>query len=385
MRVTNSSTYRNFTSSINEAHSMLNKSMEKVSSGKAYESAADNPLAYYQGQKIDSQYQDVLSKISLIGDVKDRLYQQELGARSIQKTLSDAKNKIQYIRTDSNNGEMGTVDTVREDLLQKQQSMVNDLNSQYQNYYVFGGNDGSTPPFSLSSDGTTLTFSHKFAGDTAPTEMVMTLTKQTDGSYKYVYGDPAVTDPNDPKSSAGTLNNILKAMKEQSRVDIGYGNISDKSTLLDTYTGGLNLLTGLTSDSLNSMTDAQAIAEIQDRMNKSPIGLIGQAASALSDFSAGGSKDEFSSSLGTIMDNMTDTEHYVSTVYSDLGNKASLLDKTGERLDDMKMTLTIQYKNKLGADPYKSIMEMNSYQFSYNAAQQVGSHLMQSSLFDFMR
>lgn len=385
MRVTNSSTYRNFTSSINEVHSMLNKSMNKVQTGKAYETAADNPLAYYQGKKIDSQYQDTLNKLSLMSDVKNRLYQQELGARSIQKTLSDAKNKIQYIRSDSNNGEMQTVDTVKEDLLQKQQSMVNDLNSQYQNFYVYGGNDISTPPFSLSADGTKLTFTHQFAGDSAPSKMVMTMTKQKDGSYQYVYGDPAVTDPNDPNSSAGTLNNMLKAMKEQGRVDIGYGDISDKSTLLDTYTGGLNLLTGLTSDALNTLAPDKAVAEIKDRMNKSPIGLIGQAVMALGDYSAGGGKDAFTASLGKVMDTMTETEHSVSTVYSDLGNKASLLESTEDKLTNMKMSLTQQYTDTMGVDPYKAIMDMYSYQYSYSASQQVGSHLMQSSLFDFMK
>lgn len=385
MRVTNSSTYRNFTSSINEVHSMLNKSMNKVSSGKAYETAADNPLAYYQGKKIDTQYQDTLSKLSLASDVKSRLYQQELGARSIQKTLSDAKNRIQYIRSDSNNGEMQNVDTVKEDLLQKQQSMVNDLNSQYQNSYVFGGNDSSTPPFSLSPDGKTLTFTHQFAGDASPTKMSMTLTKQSDGSYQYVYGDPGVTDPADPKSSKGTLNNMLKAMKEQGRVDVGYGSISDKNTLLDTYTGGLNLLTGLNSDALKTMTDTQALAEIQDRMNKSPVGLTGQAVMSMGDLSAGGSKDDFSASLGKIMDNMTKAEHYVSTVYSDLGNKYALLEKTEDKLTTVKMSLTEQYKNKMGADPYKAIMDMYSYQYSYDASQKVGAHLMQSTLFDFMK
>ena len=98
MRVTNSSYYRNFTNSINDVHSRLNKSMNKVSSGKAYENAADNPLAYYEGKKIDNQYQDTLSKLGLITNVKNRLYQQELGARSIQNRLSEAKKKIEYIR-----------------------------------------------------------------------------------------------------------------------------------------------------------------------------------------------------------------------------------------------------------------------------------------------
>ena len=141
MRVTNSSYYRNFTNSINDVHGRLNKSMNKVSSGKAYEKASDNPLAYYEGKKIDNQYQDTLSKLGLITNVKNRLYQQELGARSIQNRLSEAKKKIEYVRSDSNNSDMQIVQTVRDDLLQKQQSMVNDLNAQYQNNYIFGGSD----------------------------------------------------------------------------------------------------------------------------------------------------------------------------------------------------------------------------------------------------
>ena len=50
------------------------------------------------------------------------------------------------------------------------------------------------------------------------------------------------------------LNNLVTAMREQGRVDIGYGDISNRQSLLDTYTGGLNMLTGLTSDSLNAMS-----------------------------------------------------------------------------------------------------------------------------------
>lgn len=372
MRITNTTINRNFTRSINDVHDRLIKSINKVGSGKAYEAAADNPLAYYEGKKIDGQYSDVMSKLSLVTDVKNRLYQQELGARSIQKTLSEAKTKVQYILSASNNEEMSTVGTVKDDLLQKQQSMVNDLNAQYQNFYIYGGNDISTAPFSLSSDGKTLTFSHQFAGDDAPTDMKMTLEKQADGSYQYNIDDAA-------------LNNMLRAMKEQGRVDIGYGTILDRSTLLDTYTGGLNLLTGLNSDAVKTMSEADALAAIKERMNKSPVGLLGRAAAALSDYENGGDKEDFSSALGDVMDCMTDTEHYVTTVYSDLGNKYSLLETTADKLTTMKQNLTEQYKDKLGADPYEAILDMFNHQYSYSCAQRVSSYLMQSSLFDFMR
>ena len=384
MRVTNSSYYRNFTNSINDVHGRLNKSMNKVSSGKAYEKASDNPLAYYEGKKIDNQYQDTLSKLGLITNVKNRLYQQELGARSIQNRLSEAKKKIEYVRSDSNNSDMQIVQTVRDDLLQKQQSMVNDLNAQYQNNYIFGGSDTTTPPFTLSADGRELTFSHTFAGDDSATKMVMTLTQQTDGTYQYEFSGTKGNPPANMDSDE-TLDNIVKAMRETGYMDVGYGNISEPDTLLDTNTGGLNLITGLSAGAMNAMSDSQAKDEVIKRLNNSPVALVGKAVIASDNYIGGGSREDFSSALGTVMDTMTDTEHSVSTVYSDLGNKYSLLESTEEKLTTIKLALTEQYKEKLGADPYEAITEMFSYQQAYNAALRVGSNMMSSSLFDFVK
>ena len=384
MRVTNSSYYRNFTNSINDVHGRLNKSMNKVSSGKAYEKASDNPLAYYEGKKIDNQYQDTLSKLGLITNVKNRLYQQELGARSIQNRLSEAKKKIEYVRSDSNNSDMQIVQTVRDDLLQKQQSMVNDLNAQYQNNYIFGGSDTTTPPFTLSADGRELTFSHTFAGDNAATKMVMTLTQQPDGTYQYEFSGTKGNPPANMDSDE-TMDNIVKAMRETGYMDVGYGNISEPDTLLDTNTGGLNLITGLSAGAMNAMSDSQAKDEVIKRLNNSPVALVGKAVIASDNYIGGGSREDFSSALGTVMDTMTDTEHSVSTVYSDLGNKYSLLESTEEKLTTIKLALTEQYKEKLGADPYEAITEMFSYQQSYNAALRVGSNMMSSSLFDFVK
>ena len=40
MRVTNASVYRNYTNSMNNVQARLNKSFNKISTGKAYETAA---------------------------------------------------------------------------------------------------------------------------------------------------------------------------------------------------------------------------------------------------------------------------------------------------------------------------------------------------------
>lgn len=374
MRVVNSTTYRNFTTSVNDVHSKLNKAMNKVSSGNAYESAAENSLAYYQGQKLDSQYQDLLTKQTLITDVKARIDQQSTGAYSIQTTLNEAKTKLQYIRSGTNNNS-SQVTTIRNDLLQKEQSIVNDLNGKYQNFYIFGGNDVSTSPFSLSEDGRTLTYSHQFPGDADVTEIKLQLNEDGSG-FKFNDDD---------------MDKILNAMLEEGRVDVGYGSIENTATLMNTYTSGLNVLIGLTSDTLKSLVDSKgegaAKALIQERLNTSPIAVIGNAVIACDTYtSSDDSKaiEDFTETIGTLIDKASESSDIISTIYSDFGNKYSLLEDLDEKLGKSMDSLTEQYTELLGADTYEAITEMYSYQYSYNAALKMGSQMMQSSLFDYL-
>ncbi|MCI9658873.1 MAG: flagellar hook-basal body protein [Lachnospiraceae bacterium] len=378
MRVTNASTYRNYTSQVNSVHLNLNKSLNKISSGKAYEAASDSPLSYYRGKEIDTQYREVLSKSKLLKNVQNRLYQQELGARDIQERLSTARKEVIKARNAT------TTDTakktIRDELLQLEHTMVNDLNSQYQDFYVYGGNDVTTTPFELSSDGKTLTYRHKFPGESTAKEFIMKLTDENqDGNYAFKF---------DAANSTGTEAELIKAMSEQGFMDLGYGNIRDHSTLLDTYTGGMNLLSGYTSDAIIESNGTITTNDIMKGLTDGPLGLVAQAVSALDDYIDGKEIDPNEghiANLGRVLDQMTEAEHKTSTVYSDLGNKSNLLDSLAEKLGNMEDSLEEQYKDILGADPYASILEMYGNQYAYNAALQVGSKLMSNSLFDFVR
>lgn len=396
MRVTTAATYRKFTSSVNDVHLNLNKSMNKISSGAAYETAADSPLSYYTGKRIDNQYQDVLSKLTLIKDIDNRLYQQEMGARDIQKLLADGKNQVQYARTATTTGDTD-IQTLQQDLIQKTQAMANDLNTQYQDFYVFGGNDVSTTPFGLSFDENSMTFTynHTFPGEQEIKTFNFKFAEDAaePGTYKFT-----LVDKDGKELSSTNLEtaqkDIVRAMSEQGRIDIGYGSIHNRETLLDTYTGGLSVLTGLNSDAIRSLSNEgnnpeKAWDEIEKRLNASPLALTGRAALAIGEYvnsggSKGGDKDKLDDILAQTIEDMTITEHRVTTVYTDLGNKSRLLEDTENRLTVIKNSLTEQYKDALGADPYAAILEMYNNQYSYNAALQVGSKLLNSSLFDFI-
>ncbi len=400
MRVTTSSTYRNFTTSVNNVHFNLNKSMNKVSTGEAYENAAESPLNYYSGKKIDNQYQDTLNKISLIKSVQNRIYQQELGARDIQKILSGAKNQVQFARTGTTTDY--ALESTRDDLYQKQYEIIDALNMEYEGFFIYGGNDVSVTPFTLKYDRDdptkpfTFTYSHTFPGENSATEFEFKLTyNAADGTSEFKLQNPTDT----PLASSNTANStktredlLLQAMSEQGRVDIGYGSIQEKDTfgsrdtLLDTYTGGINLLTGITSDAVK--TQAITLSDVEEALTNSSLGLIGRSIQTIDyNIDAGRTQQTQSTmheALGDVITRMTESEHLTSTVYSDLGNKYRLLEDTKDKLDIEKISLMTQYKDKLGADPYESIIDMYNHQYSYNAALQVGSKLMSSSLFDFM-
>lgn len=400
MRVTNATTYRKFTSSVNDVHVKLNKSMNKITSGVAYETAAENPLAYYTGKKIDQQYLDTKAKNTLITDVKNRLYQQELGARDIQETLSKSKVQVEYAKTATTTGEHD-IQTIKEDLMQKVRTIANDLNTQYQDFYVYGGNDVSTIPFDLDislnppapeTANVTLTYRHTFPGESGPTEFKLKYASDGKGDFEFELS--AVDAKGTTLNPQQTQEKLIKAMSEQGRMDLGYGDIREKNTLLDTYTGGLNVLTGLNSDAVKSFTDQNSGGPdnaytcddgIEDALNESPIALISRAILSIDDYQKTSDKDMLDDRLGSTMDRMAVAERKVSTIYSDLGNKYKLLEDTSKRLDSIEDSLTEQYKDALGADPYEAIMEMFNHQYSYNAALQVGSKLMSSSLFDFVR
>ena len=180
-------------------------------------------------------------------------------------------------------------------------------------------------------------------------------------------------------------------------MDLGYGDIRSRDTLLDTFTGGMNVLTGMNSDTIKSLypldptgaitgpNAATAEETIMKALTDGPLGTVVQSVAALENFHQDGDGDALDDQLERLISEMTVAEHTVSNFYSDLGTKYHTLENTEDRLNTTMDSLKVQYKDIVGADPYESIYEMYNNQYAFNAALQVGSNLMQSSLFDFVR
>ena len=407
MRVTARTYYQDYAKSVNDLHTKLNKSMEQVGNGRKFNEAKEDPIAYYAGKRIENQHSDAEAKKTIIDDVKNRLYQQEKGALSIQDDMRTVNTKVVNLKNDTTNANASTVETFESEFTQRLHSVVNTLNSQYDNFYVYGGNDMTTVPFSLKEDldgappSVTLTYSHKFPGDEKANEL----------NIKYSYDGTNYKNEFSGKASDGTalgegdtLKLILSAMREQGKMSTGYGSLRDRSTLLDTYTGGLNMITGLSSDTLKGLSDTDAINRIkgasnggpvvaeEDSLMNSPVALLSKSVLTTHNYvkalktntNVSTAKERFHKDLSDFINQNDDSESRVSDTYRVLGIKYAALEATQSKLDITMDTLQAEYSSKLAIDPYDAVVKMYSYQYSYNAAMKVGANIMQSSLFDFV-
>ena len=389
MRVTASTFYKDYAKSVQDLKSIYNKSMQQVSSGKKYENAYESPLDYYAGKKIDNLYNDVVTKDTMIKDVINRLEQQETASRTFYSEMSDLNIKYEQMASASYQGLESTVDTMHTYMLSKQQTMTQDLNTTYENYFVMGGNDQTTVPFTMSQDGMTLSYHHKFPGESNATVMEMKYDPDTK-SFSY-----SGTDANgNTLTEDKTLDKILTAMREQGRMSLGYGDINTVETLPDTYYGGLNMVTGLTSDKLRAMNDADAKEAIKSAMNTSAFGLNAQAVDATNNFYEAFKKTDaekeaayqrLNEDLSYVIGNLDHAMINVSNTFRRIGVATATLDEVDNQLQIAEDTYIKEYNDHMAIDTYDAIVQMYQHMYSYNAAMQVGSKIMQNSLFDFVQ
>ena len=344
MRVTARTYYQDYAKSVNDLHSKLNKSMEQVGNGRKFNEAKEDPIAYYAGKRIENQHTDADAKKTIIDDVKNRLYQQEKGALSIQEDMRAVNTRIIALKNDTMNAVPGTVATYESEFVQRLNSMVNTLNSQYDNFYVYGGNDMTTVPFSLQKDldgappSITLTYTHKFPGDQKATELHM---KYSFDGTNYKNEVSGKDGDGNALNEADSMKLMLSAMREQGRMSTGYGSLRDRSTLLDTYTGGLNMITGLSSDSLKGLSDSDAISRIkgasngaavnpqEDSIMNSPVALLSKAILTSHQYidalktntNVSTAKERFHKDMSEFINQNDDSEARVSDTYRVLGIK----------------------------------------------------------------
>lgn len=280
-----------------------------------------------------TQNQDYRNNISTISDTYSMA---EDAAMDIKDILDQAKDEMQGL---TNSGTFPESDYAiyAKTLRGLQEDFVTIANSKLNDNYVFGGNDATKIPFSVSDDGKLL--------------------------YRGL--DVDTTD-------AATLEALSN---ESVYIDVGLGvNVS--------ATGDVDEAS-VFNDTLNGLAYFGYGVDENGRSNN-VYNILGEAATAIEKY-LDGDETAFSTKIaGEYMDKIISATDDLMVSVGNLGIKVNQLERLDARLVNVQEDLNEQLSNLEYVDAEEAYTDLTWQQYVYNASLKIGSKLLQSSFLDYM-
>jgi flagellin-like hook-associated protein FlgL len=245
-----------------------------------------------------------------------------------------------------------------------QEEIVTSGNSQFAGRYLFGGTNTMSAPFSVGE----YPGNGKLPGD--PDYI-------PPGGQKLMYNNVFLVDiPGDPDPVTGERP-YQYMLDDAAFADVGLGlamegttqNVNT-NTAVKTTINGVNIM-GTGDDNLY-----ETVTKIINWLEGEPIA-NGQIDPAGKEFDA--------EEGGKLLDLIQSKANEINMERTRLGSESQYLEFTVSRLDTEYDNLVAKQDGLEFNEPSESIMKFNMQQYVYNASLQMGSRLLQNSLFDYMR
>jgi flagellar hook-associated protein 3 FlgL len=358
IRATTNGVLMGYRANLNTSLVTLNKARDTVLTQRNFDSFGEDPAAATQAFKLrrswhrtDAQY-TVNQSTTLKFD----------SAWTTLESVSD------MIDTNASNSALtaalyGNTDTTAagrnalgEELSQLADSIVQAMNTQYGDNFIFSGADGQNVPFTWSSDGKSLLYRG---------------VDVTTGAYTTT--DAAGNVTNYPANAT-----VLETLaNEANYVDIGLGmkldddgNVISSSVFNDSLPG-INYL-GYGKDS--------------DGVSKNIVVIIKRMGTILSNCTSDGSwaSDDEAEEFNRLINKMEDASSNFKSNLVQLDTKASFLSENSTRLLTAADTINEQFLEIEQCDLVDAITSFSWAQYCYNAALKVGNSILSQSLIDYM-
>lgn len=297
---------------------------------------SENPVTASKTMRLRRTYtqnQDYRNNISTIGDTYSMA---EDAAMDIKAILDQAKDEMQGL---TNFGTFPESDFAiyAKTLRGLQKDFVTIANSKLNDNYVYGGNDATKIPFSVSDDGKLL--------------------------YRGV--DVDTTDPA-----------ILEELSQESvYIDIGLGVNVDATGDVDEAS--------VFNDNLNGLSYFGYGVDENGRSNN-VYNILGEAATAIEKY-LDGDETAFSTKIaGEYVDKIMSATNDLMVSVGNLGIKVNQLERLDARLVNVQEDLNEQLSNLEYVDAEEAYTDLTWQQYVYNASLKIGSKLLQSSFLDYM-
>ena len=345
MRITTKMITSNYLSNLSSLSSDLNTLNTKVATGRSFLKSSEDAASAIRAYNIRTQLAKNETYQSNIEYADSSLSNAESSLDEINDIVQEASEKILSAMNSTNSeSERSVIATELENL---QDELLSALNSSSSNVYYFGGTNTDTTPFTIAADGTLA-----YNG--------ISLSKVTDDASLPVT-DPTYTD-------SATL------LSDTRYVDIGLnlafdsttGEV-DKSTVFSYSIPGLSI-TGYGTSTLSDGTSVGT--NLYD--------LLGSVITELQ------SSDYSSDTMTELESLLSDASENVINSMTVVGAKSSYLEFMTDRLETQELNLSELQTAVEGADAAETIVDYTAQQLAYEAALQMGTSLLQPSIFDYM-
>lgn len=367
IRITTSGILRSYKSNLMHSSNQLNTTRTKVLTQRNFNSFAEDPAAATQAFKLRRSLARTSDQISNTSDLSSKFQSAWSAAGTTKNLVEEAANNatLKGLNTPTGSGRQ----PLGEVLASTAESVIQTLNIEYNDAYVFGGNDAQTVPFSWNSDGKLL-----YRGIPLETGSGST----PEGSPPDPSKEPATSSWGQYYLANPDFAKLAKMSYETSYVDVGAGLTEDASSELNTATAfnssisGLNLLNfGVDEDGdpKNTVSIIKQLSDIFLRCDAES----GEYASTKDQEDANRLNNKLQDSLASLTKNW---------VYMD--SQSNYLTTNKDRLDDYADNLNEQILSFEQANLADAITDFSWAQYCYNSALKVGNDILSQSLIDYM-
>ncbi len=338
MRITNKMITAKYIRSINTISGDLDKLNTQVASGRAFSKASENTSASVKAFKIIRDLSKAEGYQLNIAHAKSSLTNTESALNHINELIQNAKEKILAAKTGTASADEKII--IATELRSIQDQLLHTLNSNASGVYYLGGTNTDTPPFALDGDGK-LTYNGITLSSIIPADKVRL---SRDSMYVDIgLGAKTIADPLDPSKTIVDPGSVFQYSIPGIDV-VGSGTCTVNGKIVS---NNLYDLLGEIADQFESGFDSyETVDELYGRLNTASMEIV----------------------------------YNITKV----GSKTSYLDFMTNRYETQTLDLQERQLNVEGADPIKTIIKFKSQEVAYNAALQMGTKIIQPSIFDFM-
>lgn len=337
MRITFRMMTSKYTTNLNGLSSDLDKLNTQVATGRKYSKTSEDVPSAIKGYQIRRSLSKVTGYQDNIRHAQDFLTNTESTLGNIEDSLSEATDKIlQGMNGTQSVDERKIVAT---ELRTIQDTLLQTLNTNVADTYIFGGSNTTKKPFTVDE-----------------------ITKKL--KYNDIDVDTLINGSDE-----------LKVLSTDSLyVDIGLGvsfnaGEVDRNTVFEYSIPGINFVG-------NGTTPIDGLGDVSNNVYN----LLGKIADELESSDADYSDDTVDKLYGLLKKN-TQKSYQTTT---EIGSKTNYLDFMTERYQTQDFNLQKRQTEVEGVDAASAYITFQTQKVAYQAALQMGSNIVQQSVFDYM-